>query len=109
VKLNTIERMSQLESGMGRIAYGMKKAETYEMADILSRLMHSSTSKGHTSDLGETLLACTVGLWNVFRELQPDLLHTDTASLRLERLDRFREAATACSGRFRRCCIAALL
>lgn len=99
VKLNTIERMSQLESGMRRIAYGMKQDETYEMADILSRLMHSSTSKGQISDLGETLVACTVGLWDVFRELQPDLLHTDSAGLRHEKLDRFREAASRLFGK----------
>ena len=93
VKLDTLERMQQLESGLRRIAFGKMKASTYEFADILSRLMHSSTNKGRLSDLGEDLVACTVGLWNVFRAFEPDLFVEDSFSHRLEKLDMFKPQA----------------
>lgn len=69
VKLNTIERMSKLESGLRRIHYGMEDAATFEFADIISRLMHSSTNKGQVSELGKDLIACTVGLWRTFKDV----------------------------------------
>ena len=84
---------------MRRIAYGKQKADTYEIADILSHLMHSSTSKGRISDLGETLVACTVGLWEVFREYQPDLFSSDSQSVRLRRLELFKQEATGLFGK----------
>ena len=59
--------MKKLESAMRRIYYGKLETETYEFADILSRLLHANTNKGQISNLGQDLVACTVGLWRVFK------------------------------------------
>ncbi len=67
VKRDAIERMKQLESSLRRIHYGKLDEETYEFADIMSRLLHSSTNKGQISDLGVDLIATTVGLWSIFK------------------------------------------
>lgn len=69
VKLDTIDRMGKLESGLRRLHYAMEDQSTFELADIMSRLMHASTNKGQISDLGKDLVACTVGLWRAFKDV----------------------------------------
>lgn len=69
VKLDAIERMSRIESALRRIHYGMEDEATYEFADIMSRLMHSTSNKGQISDLGKELVACSVGLWRTFKQV----------------------------------------
>jgi|GEM_PF-2075608 len=93
VKLNTIERMEKLESGLRRIHYGMEDKATYEFADIMSRLMHSSTNKGQISDLGSELLACTVGLWRTFKDVPYN------GQTRSQVLEQFKESADAIFGK----------
>lgn len=67
VKRDAIERMKQLESSLRRIHYGKLDEETYEFADIMSRLLHASSNKGQISNLGVDLIASTVGLWGIFK------------------------------------------
>jgi hypothetical protein len=92
VKLDAIERMSQLESALRRIHYGMEEAATYELADILSRLLHSSTNKGQVSDLGNDLVACTVGLWRAFKDAP------NNNQTRAEVLEQFKSSAQSAFG-----------
>jgi hypothetical protein len=99
VKLDTIERMGQLESGLRRIAYGKMKRETYEFADMVSRLMHKSTNKGRLSDLGHDLVTCTVGLWETFRYFEDSLFSENSASDRRERLQMFQKEAKSLFGK----------
>lgn len=68
VKRDAIERMKKLESSLRRVHYGKLVEETYEFADIMSRLLHNSSSKGQISNLGVDLIAITVGLWSMFKE-----------------------------------------
>ena len=89
VKLDAYEQTSHLERGLRRIAYGMLEKETYEFADIMSRLMHESTNRGQFSDLGRDLVACTVGLWRVFSE------NVKTADERYDLLAEFETSARA--------------
>lgn len=93
VKLDTIERMGKLEGALRRIHYGMEETETYEFADIMSRLLHSSTSKGKVSDLGSDLVACTVGLWRAFK----DVPYNNQS--RADVLEQFKNSAQSAFGR----------
>lgn len=100
VKLDAIGRLRQLESALRRIAYGKLRPETYEFADILSRLLHSSTKRGQISDLGEDLVATTVGLWNVFRCFDDEReIGNDTLEQRVAKLDEFRTEARSLYGK----------
>lgn len=93
VKLDSIKRMQQLESGMRRLAYGKLNQATYEMADIMSRLMHGSSNKGRFSDLGEDLVGSTMALWRVFQFLEENGdPAADSLDRRLSRLDEFKTA-----------------
>lgn len=67
VKRDAIERMKQIESSLRRVHYGKLAEETYEFADIMSRLLHNSSSNGQISNLGVDLVATTVGLWRIFK------------------------------------------
>lgn len=89
VKLDAIERMVKLESALRRIHYGMEEQATYEFADIISRLLHSSTSRGQVSDLGKELVSCTVGLWRTF----VDYGHYPASKAEL--LEQFKESANS--------------
>ncbi len=57
--------MKQLENSLRRIPYGKLDEETYEFANIMTRLLHSSTNKGQISDLGVDLIATTIRLWSI--------------------------------------------
>lgn len=93
VKLDTIERMGKLESALRRVHYGMEDQATYEFADIMSRLMHASTNKGQISDLGNDLVACTVGLWRTFKDVPYN------GQSRGEVLEQFKSSANAILGK----------
>lgn len=93
VKLDAIERMGKIESALRRVHYGMEDQSTYEFADIMSRLMHSSTNKGQVSDLGKELVACTVGLWRMFKDVP---YNNQTRS---EVLEQFSASAKAAFGK----------
>lgn len=100
VKLDAIERLRKLESSLRRIAYAKLKEETYEVADILSRLMHSATAKGQISNLGENLVATTVGLWSLFRYFDDEReVGNDTFEQRVARLDGFEREARSLYGK----------
>ena len=100
VKLDAIERLRKLESSLRRIAYAKRKEETYEVADILGRLMHSATAKGQISDLGDNLVATTVGLWSLFRYFDDEReVGNDTFDQRVAKLDMFEAEARSLYGK----------
>lgn len=105
VRLDTIKRTGVFESGMRQINYGKRSGHTYEIADILGRLFHSSATKGQISDLGDDMVACTVGLWSVFVDEAPSNLFSDevqrseTIKRRQDKLDLFKEQASALFGK----------
>jgi hypothetical protein len=92
VKLDTYERMSKLESALRRIDYGERSADTAEFAKHMKNLLHMSTNKGDISDLGEDLVACTVGLWRTFKEGK-------TIAERYASLEEFRQGADKLFGK----------
>lgn len=99
VKLDTIRRMGQLESALRRIDYAKKEMATQDFADMISRLVHTSTAKGKIGNLGEDLIACTVGLWATFKDYQPEDSPEPISTYRRHRLDEFEKEATSLFGK----------
>lgn len=100
VKLDAIERLRKLESSLRRIAYAKREEATFGVADMLSRLMHSATAKGQISNLGDNLVATTVGLWSLFRYFDDEReIGNDTFEHRVARLDEFQKEARSLYGK----------